>query len=756
MLLTFLPLMMLLSLHGQAQSGSTEVTDGKYVIKADGEDIWDSADSFRFVYKEMSGDFSITVRAVSLEETNAWAKIGIMVRQTNSPSSEHAFLLARAADGNKYFHKRQTEGASAEYAGDRYSLEDKSGFPVWLKLMRIFGDNIIAFASSDGDEWKTLGAITLKLTDPVLVGIAVTSHDRGKFTTGIVDNFTINGVAPGDLISEDIALTIGGKLTAEAMHRILTLIREYIIEAHPEPFHAVKEEDFENLDNELKAECGEPMSPGEFYFLANQLVCKMKDAHTRLDYRGDDVYLPITVIWASDGLGILETDKDHTEIKHSRILSIEGVPVEEILLRLEKITSSENMEWVKAKGRGALARRSVLRHILNRAEVDAVSLQIEKDGVKKEISLPFGSERIGGSEEPGFFWDIIPEVDAGYFSLKSCNRTEEYRRAVQNLFLEMKEQGCRNLIIDLRGNGGGNSNVIDEFLRKMPGKDFLSYSARIRVSKHAIEQRGYDKSSYDFEGESDLSVADSESKWHRPFEDQRVTPFKGKVFVIVDRGTFSSGNWFAVMFSDNRLGTVVGEKTGNSPSSYGDLLRFRLPGPFSLLMSHKLFVRPDPSRDPADGLVPDVEIPTRLADYFAGRDPQMEWLIEELYRNREKPLSKEKVRSLIPKPPEGPRVISTTPENGATDVDPNLAEIKVVYDSEMRGSYSWCRVGEGEYPETTGRPKWISPTTCVLPVKLKPDTKYVIWLNTEQYTGFRARSGAIAIPYKLVFETGGR
>jgi hypothetical protein len=51
-------------------------------------------------------------------------------------------------------------------------------------------------------------------------------------------------------------------------------------------------------------------------------------------------------------------------------------------------------------------------------------------------------------------------------------------------------------------------------------------------------------------------------------------------------------------------------------------------------------------------LVPDIEIPTTLADVFAGRDPQMEWLIKELYPDKEKSLSEEEINSLMPKAPE--------------------------------------------------------------------------------------------------------
>jgi len=38
------------------------------------------------------------------------------------------------------------------------------------------------------------------------------------------------------------------------------------------------------------------------------------------------------------------------------------------------------------------------------------------------------------------------------------------------------------------------------------------------------------------------------------------------------------------------------------------------------------FVRPDPARDPADALYPDVFIPTTMRDIREGRDPVLEWL----------------------------------------------------------------------------------------------------------------------------------
>ncbi|MFC1716072.1 leucine-rich repeat domain-containing protein [Candidatus Poribacteria bacterium] len=188
----------------QAEKGSTEIAGDRCIIEAGGQTISKMRDSFRFVYREISGDFTAIVRAVSLEETDTWAEIGLMVRQGLSPAAKCAHVLARASDGNKYFRRRYN---TSEENREKGKIEDKAGFPVWLKLTRS-GDRVFGFASSDGDNWVEVGKVLVRaLNDPVLVGISVAANSPDKLTTGVMDGFTINGgaVASGDLSSIDIA-----------------------------------------------------------------------------------------------------------------------------------------------------------------------------------------------------------------------------------------------------------------------------------------------------------------------------------------------------------------------------------------------------------------------------------------------------------------------------------------------------------------------------------------------------------------------
>jgi len=103
-----------------------------------------------------------------------------------------------------------------------------------------------------------------------------------------------------------------------------------------------------------------------------------------------------------------------------------------------------------------------------------------------------------------------------------------------------------------------------------------------------------------------------------------------------------------------------------------------------------------------------------------------------------------------------PVVVRTVPMAGGAGVDPALTEIRVTYSKPMQdGSWSWSIWNEENYPETIGKPRYLSDgCTCVLPVNLKPDKFYAIWLNNDKSKNFTDTNGKPAVPYLLTFRTG--
>ncbi len=106
-----------------------------------------------------------------------------------------------------------------------------------------------------------------------------------------------------------------------------------------------------------------------------------------------------------------------------------------------------------------------------------------------------------------------------------------------------------------------------------------------------------------------------------------------------------------------------------------------------------------------------------------------------------------------------PCVVGTEPGNRAKDVDFTLREIKVTFDRPMRTERSWSWIihrNLGVYPgsKPSAEPRWENKgRTCVLPVRLSPDTLYAIGVNSIRHTGFRDPDGNVAVPHVWVFRT---
>ena len=145
----------------------------------------------------------------------------------------------------------------------------------------------------------------------------------------------------------------------------------------------------------------------------------------------------------------------------------------------------------------------------------------------------------------------------------------------------------------------------------------------MRFSPQANSQRGYDvltRLGFRLFAPRSRSVHTP-----RPVDPELI--FDGDLCVLTSEQTFSSGLWIGAVLSDNGLATVVGESTGGAPSGYGDILTFQLPETgLRFFVSHKRWIRPDPSRDPADTLMPDQLVPTSADDIRLQRDPQLEWV----------------------------------------------------------------------------------------------------------------------------------
>ncbi len=103
-----------------------------------------------------------------------------------------------------------------------------------------------------------------------------------------------------------------------------------------------------------------------------------------------------------------------------------------------------------------------------------------------------------------------------------------------------------------------------------------------------------------------------------------------------------------------------------------------------------------------------------------------------------------------------PVVVKMEPPNGATNVDPNLTEIRVTFNLPMGKGFSWT--GGGPHFPTIPegkRPYWTNDRkTCVLPVQLRPRWQYRLGLNSPSHKNFQSQGGVPLNPVAYTFTTG--
>ena len=171
-------------------SGSTTGGSGSYTVKGSGDNIFYNADAFHFASTSVTGDADIRARLTSMTNTGAWAKAGVMIRESGAANARHAMTFATPAEtgnGFEMLYRTTTAGATA----DTWFPGPNAAPNNWLRLTRV-GNVITSYVSANGTTWTQINAITYAaLPNTMLYGLGVTSYANGTLCTATFDNVQI-------------------------------------------------------------------------------------------------------------------------------------------------------------------------------------------------------------------------------------------------------------------------------------------------------------------------------------------------------------------------------------------------------------------------------------------------------------------------------------------------------------------------------------------------------------------------------------
>jgi hypothetical protein len=377
----------------------------------------------------------------------------------------------------------------------------------------------------------------------------------------------------------------------ERWRQDLQYLARELVARHPNAFFSTTKDTFDKAVADLDARIPTLRDDQVITGFA-RLVALLGDGHTVLPVlqKGTNFKVfPLAVAWFPDGLYVVAAPQSHRDALGKRVLKIGQMTPEQALAAVTPLVSHENNQWLLAQSPGYLVTAEVLHD--TGVEPDAQRAQfllesggsqsvlelsaVEPSNVGQLVSTPLDALPLYRRQPAKDYWfEYLPEQKTAYvqYNKAADDPTLPFATFAAQVFAYIDSHPTTRFVLDLRNNGGGNSQVIQPLISGLAARPGLSA--------------------------------------------------KGHLFVIVSRNTFSSGLLAATDLRKVASPLIFGEPTGGKPNSYGEVLTFSLPNSgLTVTYSKKYFKTQEQD---TSSLLPDVTITVSAADFFAGRDPVLD------------------------------------------------------------------------------------------------------------------------------------
>lgn len=429
---------------------------------------------------------------------------------------------------------------------------------------------------------------------------------------------------------------------------------------HPDLYRYVTRKQFDAMVADLKTRASQ-LTVRELYNELSRLATQIGCGHLVLDYpkkldkyfKKYVYYLPLHVELHDGNLVVLKSYIDTVKLENTVVRSINGMPIDSVLDSFNQYITHDGYN---TSSNTWLLENGWFNDFYTRFWPDSSSYtyeieQFTDDGyVTKMVTLPgfdYKTMKLPRKKrhkpEPQLLLEYEEDTRTAILTFKTfdpqaiAQGKQQFHKFVRNAFFRIAQLAPEQLIIDLRGNEGGNSFYPETLIgylstepyhlyrnmeiayRSMNSKEQLlkikgkkSYK---RLEKHGIPSRN---------GNLSMGLFTDKLAAKNPLA------YQGTVYVMVDGGTYSAASELACYLKEHMEAIVVGSETGGScdpitAGLYGDveLENSGIVVHIPLIAFDKDIQKP---RIPGRGLMPDIEQHLRATDSIA--DPELEQLLD--------------------------------------------------------------------------------------------------------------------------------
>ena len=452
------------------------------------------------------------------------------------------------------------------------------------------------------------------------------------------------------------------KFSKKQLKQDLKYLYKTLQKTHYNLYATTGKKAYDKAYRQLRRSFNDSLTLLETYQVFQPFVALSKMGHCTTDHPFQKVYgpfvkkggevFPLNVTIYKGKAYVKENYSGNTQInKGAELLEINGVPMQTVMGKVYNYIAGEStylqntiMDMFSFPRMYWIVNKSVPTYQVKLKESDgqvktlqlkAVAAQkFEKEFAKKEAlfdqerEFKFLSKSIAYLR-PGLFMNL--ESD-GNTSKTETFEKGKFLKFIENAFTKIKEKKADKLIIDLRNNPGGSNTFSDEMLAYFAHKKFR-FCSDFRVKTSEITKQYWRQVKSEAKLLVDLKNQILSHKngerfsFDMPYRAPRVNDltFKGKVYVLINRYSYSQATITAAMIQDYGFGTVIGETTADVATNYGSIHQFDLPNTkIAVSYPKALIVRPNGNLE-FKGVTPDHLINDNL---FTKKDEILEFTME--------------------------------------------------------------------------------------------------------------------------------
>lgn len=394
-----------------------------------------------------------------------------------------------------------------------------------------------------------------------------------------------------------------------------------------------------------------------FYNLLSPIISEIRCGHTKI-YLPESLYssivnekklFPLNLLFEGSEAFVKEDLSTEGNLpKGTQVLSINNMPIKQFINTSSKKVSADG--FITTSQKHKLQKDLIISIVSTFGFPDTFRVELKDHTFVELEALNISELRANKNKITGgviankpLRLELIPEKRTALLSIETFERQlisqsdQEFEKFIDNAFKLIKKEKSKNLILDLRDNGGGSAQL-GRILFSYLYDDSFVYQKPIGIAFDVDKQFSFDNL---IQNKGDISSFKSRIKQNKDGSIYLYSPnsksmksnknsFEGKLYVLINGASFSATANLAANIKEKEIGTFVGEETGGAYEGYtaGERCNLLLPNSklrLEIPLERTLNLVND-SKD-GRGVQPDIPIPFSLHDFIEGKDSDLDKLM---------------------------------------------------------------------------------------------------------------------------------